>query len=147
MHDARQPAAKGKQDVQPEMKAEAHLKEHAKRRQDEGEQDADDIQRVSPGCDFGGVTRWMGDGFSGTAQGTFIDDKGNTRSGVMTGPQLRKLLNQTSIANSSQSRMYISTSVSGLPCMALDIPSEPASTANANKRPTIWRCKGTMQTG
>jgi len=51
VHDARQPAAQRKQDVQPEMQAEPDLKEHAERRQDEGEQNADDIQRAFSGGD------------------------------------------------------------------------------------------------
>lgn len=49
MHDARQPAAEREQDVQPEMQAKPDLQEYAERRKKEGEQDADDIQVMSPG--------------------------------------------------------------------------------------------------
>lgn len=46
MHNARQPATDRQQNIQPEMQAEADLKEHTERRQDEGEQNADNVQQV-----------------------------------------------------------------------------------------------------
>jgi len=54
MHDAGKPAAEGEQDVQPEMQAEPDLEEHAERRQEEGEQNADDIQRAFSGLSSSG---------------------------------------------------------------------------------------------
>ena len=43
MDDAGEIAAQREQDIQPELKAETHLQENADRRQDDGEQNANDV--------------------------------------------------------------------------------------------------------
>ncbi|MNY80485.1 hypothetical protein D3C86_2215480 [compost metagenome] len=43
MDDAGDVAQQGEQDVQPEGAAEAHLEEHAERRQKDGDEDADQV--------------------------------------------------------------------------------------------------------
>src|SRR5690606_33529791 len=47
MHDTGNVAEDGEDDVDPEMLAEPHLKKHAKRRQDDREDDADEVHGYS----------------------------------------------------------------------------------------------------
>ena len=48
VHDAGQPAEEREEDVQPEVQPEAHLQEDAKRRQEEGKKNANDVQDEPP---------------------------------------------------------------------------------------------------
>lgn len=48
MHDAGDVAQQGEEDVQPEGAAETHLQEHAQRRQDDGDEDADQVHAKAP---------------------------------------------------------------------------------------------------
>lgn len=73
MDDARQPATQCEEDVQPEMQAKANLEKHAKRRQDEGEQNANDVQGIFSGLRvFPRRTDWTGYGFSKNSLKTYV---------------------------------------------------------------------------
>src|SRR5690606_22170924 len=49
VNDARNVAEQRQQAVEPEMQAEADLEEDAERRQQDGQDDADDVQTIPPG--------------------------------------------------------------------------------------------------